>query len=117
MWRVFRLAIEPSFSPQFTTHPPRNHHQKTTSNTPYLPQPPSKTPVKPGKNGSTGASDFFCETDSFNTADSNKPARSTGRGRGKHTVVAEEADSAAAFAAAAAERLRPADSTPPETPS
>jgi hypothetical protein len=59
---VFVLEEQPSFSPRSTTHPPRIHHKNTTQKHPFFQDPHQKTPAKPAKTGSTGASEFFPET-------------------------------------------------------
>jgi hypothetical protein len=103
------------FKPQFTTHPPRIHHQNTTTKHSSFPIPHQKTPAKPEKPGPTGAPDLVPKNFEFSTAGNSKPARNTDWD--KHTAVVEVvADSAASSAAAAAPR-RLAGSTPPETPS
>jgi hypothetical protein len=49
MWQILAAEKQPFNEPQFTTNPPRFHHQKITTNTRFFPTPIKKAPINPQK--------------------------------------------------------------------
>jgi hypothetical protein len=96
----------------------RIHHEFTTKippeNTGFSVTRIKKRPRNQQKLVRRALKIFFQKTRNFNTADSNKPAHSTGKDSSPVEVVADNAAASAAVAVATAAQL-PNGSTPPET--
>lgn len=100
--------VRAAFHHRFTTKPPQQTHA-------FSPTPIKKAPVKPGKKGSTGASEFFLKSAAvFSIADKrSKPAHNTDRDSHRAEVAADNAAAPAALVG----HQHPTGSTPPGIPS